>query len=110
MSDSAIEAISFIKDKTRQSLETDRKLVLSLVKSIEIIGEAASKVTNDFRLKYTQIPWQNIITMRNRLIHAYFDIDLDILWNTVIEDLPPLILELDAILQCINQFDSDKQD
>ena len=98
MLDSGLEAISFVKGKNRQSLETDRQLVLSLIKSIEIIGEAASKVTSDFRFKHTKIPWQNIITMRNRLIHAYFDIDLDILWNTVTEDLPLLIHGLEKIL------------
>ena len=98
MLDSASEAVSFVKDKTRQSLDKERQLVLSLVKLIEIIGEAASKITNECRWETPQIPWKNIITMRNRLIHAYFDIDLDILWQTVIEDLPPLIDELGRIL------------
>jgi len=101
MLDSALEAISFAKGKTRKSLESDRMLVLSLVKSIEIIGEAASKVTDEFRLNYEQIPWISIINMRNRLIHAYFDIDLDILWNTVIEDLPPLIDKLETLFKLI---------
>jgi len=99
MLDAAREAESFAQNKTRSSLDTDRELVLALVKAIEIIGEAAANVTNKYREDLPQIPWPNIVGMRNRLIHAYFDINLDILWNTVIEDLPSLITELEKILQ-----------
>lgn len=98
MLDAAREAESFAQGKTRSSLDTDRKLVLALVKSIEIVGEAAAKVTKKCRKDLPQIPWQNIIGMRNRLIHAYYDINLDILWKTVTEDLPPLIAELEKIV------------
>ena len=81
MLDAAKEAASFARDKTRKSLDSDRQLVLSLVKSIEIIGEAAANVTSTSREELPQIPWRDIVSMRNRLIHAYFDINLDILWN-----------------------------
>lgn len=64
---------------------------------LEIIGEAAAKISNESREELPQIPWLNIIGMRNRLIHAYFDINLDILWKTIKEDLPPLISELQQI-------------
>ncbi|MCJ7577432.1 MAG: DUF86 domain-containing protein [candidate division Zixibacteria bacterium] len=99
MLDAANEAESFVQNKTRSSLDSDRKLVLALVKSIEIFGEAAAKVTNKCREDLPQIPWSNIIGMRNRLIHVYFDIDLDVLWKTVIEDLPPLIADLQKIME-----------
>jgi len=82
-----------------RSLDTDRQLVLSLVKSIEIIGEAAANVTTTCREECPQIPWRDIVSMRNRLIHAYFDINLDILWKTVVEDLPPLIAELQKVIK-----------
>ncbi len=98
MLDAAQEAVSFAQDKSRASLDADRKLTLALVKSTEIIGEAAAKVTQNYREESPQIPWLSIINMRNRLIHAYFDIDLDILWKTVTEDLPPLIAELEGIV------------
>jgi uncharacterized protein with HEPN domain len=98
MLDAAEEAVFFVKNKTRKSLGKDRKLILALVKSIEIIGEAASKVTIKSQEKSPEIPWINIIGMRNRLIHAYFDINLDILWKTITEDLPPLIAKLKRIL------------
>jgi uncharacterized protein with HEPN domain len=91
MLDAAREALSFAEGITRSSLDTDRKLTLALVKSVEIMGEAASKVTGQCRASLPQIPWADITGMRNRLIHAYFDIDLDILWKTLTEDIPPLL-------------------
>ena len=96
MLDAVKEAVSFAQNKTRIDLNTDRKLVL--VKSIEIMGEAAAKVTKECRDELPQIPWLSIIGMRNRLIHAYFDINLDIVWQTVKEELPPLIVELERTL------------
>ena len=99
MLDAAQEAAFFAQNKTRSSLDTDRQLVLSLVKSIEIIGEAAANVTTKCREGFPQIPWRDIISMRNRLTHVYFDINLDILWKTVVEDLPPLIAELGKVVE-----------
>jgi uncharacterized protein with HEPN domain len=99
MLDAAQEAAFFAQNKTRSSLDTDRQLVLSLVKSIEIIGEAAANVTTKCREDFSQIPWRDIISMRNRLTHVYFDINLDILWKTVVEDLPPLIAELGKVVE-----------
>ena len=64
----------------------DRQLVLSLVKDIEIVGEAAAQVTGPTRLQTPEIPWQSIVAMRNRLVHAYFNINLDIVWQTVQND------------------------
>jgi uncharacterized protein with HEPN domain len=98
MLDAAREAESFFRNKTRESLDADRKLAFALVKCIEILGEAAAQISNESREALPQIPWSDIIAMRNRLIHAYFDINLDILWKTIIEDLPPLISELEKIL------------
>ena len=99
MLDAAKEAKSFIKNKKRTDLDTNRMLVLSLVKSIEIVGEAASKVTRESRDSYPEVPWLNIIGMRNRLIHVYFDIDLDRVWDTITDDLPPVIAALEKIVQ-----------
>ena len=77
-------------------------LVLSLVKCIEIIGEAANSITDDLKSKYKLIPWQDIIKMRHRLIHTYFDVDYDIVWKTVKDELPELVKELKIILSKIN--------
>ncbi len=83
---------------TRSNLDGNRVLVLAVVKTIEIIDEAASRVTVEGRAEAPGLPWQQIIAMRNRLIHGYFDVDLDIVWSTVQGELPPLIAELDAII------------
>ncbi len=62
------------------------------------MGEAASKVTTDTRSINPEIPWKEIIAMRNRLVHAYFDIDREILWRTAHDELPPLIVTLSDVL------------
>ena len=84
----AKEVMEFAAGKTRMDLEKDRLHMLAIIKSIEIIGEAASKVTETFKTENSIIPWNDIINMRNRLIHAYFDVNLDIVWQTVKTDLP----------------------
>ena len=94
MLDAAQEAISFAFGKKREDLDDDRMLVLSLVKDIEIIGEAATKVSESCHQEHPEIPWKEIVTMRNRLIHGYFDINLAIVWKTVTEELPLLIQQL----------------
>lgn len=98
MLDAAREACSFVAGRKRTHLSIDRQLTLAIVKDIEIIGEAASRVSAEGRSACPGIPWQDCIAMRNRLIHGYFDIDLDIVWSTVKQELPPLIAELEQIL------------
>lgn len=71
---------------------------MALVKVIEIIGEAAFQVSGDTRRQLQGIPWDDIVGMRHRLVHAYFDINLDVLWKTVEEDLRPLAKTLGDIL------------
>jgi uncharacterized protein with HEPN domain len=65
---------------------------------MEIIGEAASRLTPEFREQHPLLPWGDIIGMRNRLIHAYYDVNLDTLWKTIEEDMPLLIERLSEIL------------
>ena len=98
MQDAIEEAMSFVKNRSRESLDKDRMLVLALMKDIEIVGEAASRISKEVRLATPEIPWANIIGMRNRLTHAYFDIDLDILWQTVSHDLPDLATKLNLVM------------
>ena len=98
MLDATREAIEFVQGKTRLDLNHDRKLVLALIKDIEIIGEAAYQVSPNERTQLPRIPWDDIIGMRHRLVHAYFDINLDILWTTVQNDLPLLLAELEHAL------------
>jgi len=83
MLDAAREAVEFAQGQTRSELDRNRMLVLSLVKDIEIVGEAAFQISPSTRNQLQDIPWDDIIGMRHRLVHAYFDINLDILWRTV---------------------------
>lgn len=98
MLDAAQEAKSFVVGLERTALDTNRMLVLAVIKDIEIIGEAASKVSDECQKEYPQIPWQDIKGMRNHLIHRYFKVNLDQVWSTLQDDLPPLIAELEKIL------------
>ena len=98
MLDHAQEAVSMAEGKTRVDLEMERQLNLSLVRLLEIVGEAASRISREDRSRYLDIPWPEIIGLRNRLIHGYDAVDLDILWQIVKEDLPPLIDKLEKIV------------
>lgn len=99
MLDAANEAIASIKDHEKSELDEDRVWMLGLVKCLEIIGEAASRVSDTTQEKYPQIPWAEIVAMRNRLVHVYFDTDLDQVWKALKEDLPPLASQLEKILE-----------
>jgi uncharacterized protein with HEPN domain len=103
MRDAAREAIGFTAGRTRADLETDRQLLLAIVKDVEIIGEAASRLTEEFRTRHPELPWNAIVAMRNRLVHAYFDVDRDIVWNTVILDLPFLAAAVEGVLGLSSQ-------
>ena len=97
MLDHAREAVAMIQGKERLDLVSDRMLELSLVRLVEIIGEAAARVGTESKEKYPSIPWLQIVGIRNRLVHGYDAVDLDVLWDTIIDDLPPLIAELEKI-------------
>ncbi len=96
--DAARKAVEFSKGRNRRDLDSDEKLALSLVHLLEIIGEAASGVSEDYRKEHPGVPWKNMIGLRNRLIHGYFDVNYDIVWDTVVSDLPPLITEMEKLL------------
>lgn len=88
MLDAAREAVAFAAGSTASELAKNRMLTLALVKCVEIIGEAASKITPATRVGRVEIPWADIVGMRHRLIHAYFDIDFDRVCDTITADLP----------------------
>lgn len=94
----AEEAVQHASGRIRSDLDTDRQFNLALVRLLEIIGEAAARVTSTTRGRYPQIAWAQIFGLRNHLIHGYDTVDFDIVWRIVQTDLPPLIAELSAIL------------
>lgn len=94
MIDAAQAAIRFVDGRSRADLDQDEMLRFALVRAIEIIGEAASQISSSTRETMHQIPWSLIIGTRNRLVHAYFDVNLDILWATAVQALPDLVAQL----------------
>ncbi|MEN6578053.1 MAG: DUF86 domain-containing protein [Phycisphaerales bacterium] len=98
MLDYALEAVAMVCGKGRDDLKRDRMLQLALVRVVEIIGEAAARVSEEGQQHHPSIPWQHARGMRNRLVHGYDKVDLDVLWDTLEYDLPPLIAELRRIL------------
>ena len=103
MLDAVRDSVSFLEGVHRDSLDENRMLTLSLVKCVEIVGEAAVRVSDHVRARHPEIPWRAIVGMRNHLTHAYYDVDLDILWQTVKEDLPPLIQALERVLAAVEE-------
>jgi uncharacterized protein with HEPN domain len=97
--DAAKKALELSKAHTREDMDSHDMLSLSLVRLLEIIGEAATGVSSGFRERYPDVPWKRMVELRNRLIHGYFDINLDIVWDTVVKDLPPLIAALENVLK-----------
>ncbi|MDX9973419.1 MAG: DUF86 domain-containing protein [FCB group bacterium] len=98
MIDAATQALEFSEGRTRHDLENDPPLKHLLVRNIEIMGEAASRVSSQLQEAHPEIPWRRMVSIRNRLVHAYFDIDLDILWHTVRTALPELLPKLKTLL------------
>lgn len=97
--DAATEALSFSQNRSKEDLYSDRMLSLALIRLLEIIGEAARGISPAFRGAHSELPWQSMAGMRDRLVHGYFDVDLDVVWETVSKDLPQLINQLKKIAQ-----------
>lgn len=98
MLDAAEKILEFTSGARRSTLDNDEKLALSLVRLLEIVGEAANNVSDSFQEEYSAIPWRQIGATRNRLIHGYFDVDLDVVWEIVSVDLPRLVPQLQRIV------------
>ena len=99
MLDHANEAMQMAIGRARGDLDSDRQLNLALVRLLEIVGEAASRVSEIVRRTYPQIAWVEITGLRNRLVHGYDQVDFDILWDIIQLDLPPLVSTLKTILK-----------
>ena len=98
MLDAARKARALTQQRQREELDKDEVLALALVRLLEVLGEAAANVSEGYRGEHPEIPWRPIISARNRLIHGYHDIDLDIVWSIVTVELSPLIAELEKLV------------
>ena len=98
MLDHARRAVAAVSGKERADLDSDFILAAALERFIEVIGEAASKISPTTQASATQIPWREIVGMRNRLVHGYASVDHDIVWDVVAGDLTAVIGALEELL------------
>ena len=98
MRDAAQLALQTVSNRNRDDLEKDPILQLGLAKAVELIGEAASRVSDELQTQQTQLPWRKIIGMRHVLVHNYWYVELDVVWETVRTDIPALITTLEPLI------------
>lgn len=98
----AIERIDKYAIQGRQSFERNELIQTWFIQHLQIIGEASRALSADIRLQHPEVPWSQIIGMRNILTHNYFEIDLDVVWSAVERDLPNLKQQIEAILQVLS--------
>ncbi len=98
MLDMARKASSLISGKTRDDYDRDETLRLALTHLLQVIGEAAGRVSKDFCAAHSEVPWEAITGMRHKVVHDYLDVDEDIVWDTVTKELGPLINALEKIV------------
>lgn len=103
MLDSAQAILSFSRGRKRTDLDKDRQFLSAVVREFEIIGEAAGRISKKTQKQFPKIPWKDTIGMRNRLIHAYFHIDHDVVWRTIRDYLPSLCQHLEKIITTLEQ-------
>ncbi len=100
MQQAAMDACAFVQGMAREDFQQDKRTQQAVIMSLIIVGEAATKVMDshaDFAQEHPQVPWRSMRGMRNRMAHGYFDIDLDMVWNTVQNALPELLRQLSAL-------------
>ena len=91
-------AMRFVAGRQRADLQTDQMLLFAVIRAIEVLGEASNKVSEEVRAANPNIPWKAIVGMRNRLIHAYFDVDTDMVWETLQLEIPAVLIDLEMLL------------
>lgn len=104
MLDSTQAILTFARNRKRQALDKDRLFQSAVLRELEIIGEAAGRISEKTKKKFPQVPWKELVGLRNRLIHAYFDVDHDIVWKTIREYLPSFHAQLQQVLNFFETY------
>lgn len=105
--EAAYQAQGFIEGMDFTAFRADTKTIFATVRALEIIGEAARHIPRSVQRRYPHVPWRDMLAMRNLLIHEYFGVDLEVLWRTVQEDLPPI---RDAIRRMLAETEGERRD
>lgn len=92
------EAMDLVRNRTREDLDRDKQLTLSLLKYLEMIGSAASRVSRECRNGCKPIPWDQVMEMTQQVVHTYWDIDRDWIWEKIEKDIPALSKALEILL------------
>ena len=98
MLDMAKNAMAKMQGKSRSEYDQNEVLRLALSHLIQVIGEAARRVSISYRQAHPEIPWREIVGIRHKVVHDYMEVDYDVLWQVVTEDLPSLIAALEKIV------------
>jgi uncharacterized protein with HEPN domain len=98
MVEAAAAALDFTEGLSRETVSSDRLVGFAVVRAIQLIGQAARNVSDGVRAANPDVPWRQMIGMRNVVVHDYADVDMHLVWKTVREDLPGLVDRLNAIL------------
>ena len=94
----------FSKNMNFEEFISDDKTIYAVIRCFEIIGEATKKIPKIVKEKYTTVPWQEISGIRDKLIHEYFGVNLEVVWKTILEDLPELKINIEKIVDEMNQI------
>lgn len=106
--DAAIHAQEFVEGQDFESFSRNQEKIYAVTRALEIIGEAARSVPPDVQAQYSEVPWREMIAMRNIVAHQYFGVELRVLWRTVFEDLPPLQTVVAQILESLDRDEGER--
>lgn len=107
----SIELIeNFIKDVNLESIEEDKKTLFAVIRALEVIGEASKNIPDTVRSKYPDIPWKQMAGMRDKLIHEYFGVDLDVLKKTITKQLPRIKPLIKKVFHDVQEHDNENKD
>ncbi len=103
--DAIVDTVEFVKDMSFEDFLHDKKTVNAVIRSLEVIGEASKNVPQSLRDQYPDVPWKKMAGMRDKLIHEYFGVDLEVLWQTIKQDLPSVKPLIEKVIKELDNGD-----